>query len=512
MHLLAGTTGLLGLNPGVNGKNQTGHASNGLIDMGSRLELFVDDKLVDHMEKNASFRLHHPVARNVALETDKPWEGNMCFYITVFQDDDLYRMYYKSTHHMLTDGEMQESHDMFICYAESKDGIHWYRPELGLHAFQGSKRNNIIWKGVGPNQNGIHGFAPFKDPNPHARPEAKYKAVGAERRAVKGKKLYAMQSPDGIHWSMMQDEPIIEGFSTDSQNLAFWDSVRKEYRAYVRQTRRTEKGARRDIVTATSKDFIHWTEPQLLDYPGAPDEQLYTNQIIPYYRAPHIFLGFPTRYIQREWSPTIEALPETEHRRLRSSVNTRYGTALTDGLFMSSRDGRTYHRWPEAFLRPGPQQQGNWAYGDNYQNWGLVETPSTRTGAPNELSLYATEGYWRGYSTRFRRYTIRIDGFVSVHAPYSGGEMMTKPLIFSGNRLKMNFATSAAGHIRIEVQDAKARPISGFTLEDSTMMIGDSLDYTARWGNRTDVSELAGRPVRLRFVMRDADLFSIRFV
>ena len=481
------------------------------IEIGSRLELLVDDALLASLHGGAQLRLHHPTPREAVLVTDKPWEGSNCGYVTVFQDGDRYRMYYKANHYNLYDtasqgGHSPESHPLWIAYAESRDGIHWTRPELGLIEFEGSKDSNLLWQGAGPEQHGVHGFAPFRDPNPACEPGARYKAVGGIRRATRGD-LYAMQSPDGIHWSLLQKAPVMRGPQFDSQNLAFWDTVRGEYRAYIRDSR----DGRRDIRTATSADFCHWSEPAWLAYPGAPDEQLYTNQVQPYHRAPHIYLGFPTRYVERPWSPSIEALPELDRRRLRAQFKERYGTALTDGLFMSSRDGTVFRRWGEAFLRPGPQQQGNWAYGDNYQCWGMIETPSCLPGAPRELSFYATEHYWREPATIFRRYTLRLDGFVSLNAPRSGGGFVTKPLTFQGRSLQINFATSAAGYIRVELQDTTGRPIDGFSLVDCHEAIGDAVEREVSWKGSPTLDHLAGKPVRLCIEMSDADLYAFQF-
>ncbi|MBS3764002.1 MAG: hypothetical protein KGZ25_11950 [Planctomycetes bacterium] len=483
------------------------------IDIGSRRELFVDDYLIERMEEGLSLQLHHPVPRGIVLRMDRPWEGNMCGFITVMEDDDRFRMYYKGHKQNLeagtdSNGHMVEAHPLNVCYAESRDGVNWQRPELGLIEFDGTTANNIITEGFGSEQKGVHGFAPFKDPNPAASGDARYKAVGAVRRACSDG-LYAMGSTDGLKWSLLSEEPILEQGKDgkfDSQNLAFWDPVREQYRAYVRQG----GPAGRDIATAMSEDFIHWTDSELLEYPGAPGEQLYTNQITPYPRAPHLLMGFPTRYVEREWSSSIEQLPEREHRRRRSNVRERYGTALTDGLFMTSRDGRTFNRWGEAFMRPGPQLEGNWAYGDNYQAWGMLETDSSLEGAPQELSFYATENYWRQPSA-VRRYSLRKDGFVSVHAPRSGGEVLTKPLIFQGNWMEINFSTSAAGSLKIEIQGADGMPVDGFTVNDCVEQIGDELDRTVKWQNGDDLSELRGKPVRLRIVLTDADLYAIRF-
>ncbi len=89
--------------------------------------------------------------------------------------------------------------------------------------------------------------------------------------------------------------------------------------------------------------------------------------------------------------------------------------------------------------------------------------------------------------------------------------MVSKPLTFDGSRLSLNISTSAAGGARVELQDAAGQPIPGFALADCWEIIGDTLDYTVRWKGGTDVSSLAGRPVRLRVSLRDADLYSLRF-
>jgi len=469
------------------------------VDLGSRLELMVDEFLIGEAKGGAALRLHHPVPREVVMVYDAPWEGTGCGYHTVFRDGDVYRMYYKAWHLHPTQGKLEIPREPIGAYAESTDGIHWTKPNLGIFEFEGSKDNNIIWMGKGG-----HDFTPFKDPNPDCLPGEEYKAVAYGPNPTGA---YAFKSSDGIRWSFLQEAPILTGAAFDTQNLAFWDGLRGEYRAYVRDF----KDGVRGIRTATSKDFRTWSELEWLSYPGAPVEALYTNQIKPYYRAPHLFIGFPSRYIERGWSPSMEALPELEHRRIRASCHLRYGTALTDALLMTSRDGLAFHRWGDAFLRPGLRTRDNWKYGDNYLAWHVVETQSHIDDAPNELSLYATESYWSGTSSQLRRYTLRIDGFASMHAPLSGGEFTTKPLTFDGKDLVLNFATSAAGSIRIEIQDPDGAPLEGFALDDAPEIFGDALDRVAPWEDNRNLSALAGTPIRLRFVMQDADLFSFQF-
>jgi hypothetical protein len=477
------------------------------IAIDSRRELFVDDCLIDKLTGKAELRLHHPVPRELVLEHDAPWEGTGSGYHSVFRDGNLYRLYYKAWHLDVSGGKLNSgAHPLYCCYAESDDGIHWRKPNLGLHEFRGSKANNIVMasgKIDGVSADPGHP-AVFKDENPDCPPEARYKAI---IRSSGPRGLLAMKSPDGIHWSLMNHKPVITDGAFDSQNLAFWDPVRHEYRAYWRIF---TKGVRA-IRTATSNDFLNWGPHADLTYVDSPNEHLYTNQVQAYYRAPHVFIGFPTRYVERGWSDSMRALPELEHREMRAAAHLRYGTALTEGLFMASRDGVQFKRWNEAFLPPGVERQGTWHYGHQYIAWHVVETRSSLEGAPNELSLYACESYWTGNSSALRRYTLRMDGFVSVWAPFSGGQLVTKPITFTGKKLSLNFSTSAAGGMRVELQQPDGRPIPGFMLADCQEVFGDELDRIVTWKGGSDVGRLAGQPVRLLFELRDADLFSFQF-
>ena len=196
------------------------------IAIDARRELLVDDYLIDRFDGRAELRLHQPTPREIVLLFNEPWEGNSCgAYHTVLRDGDRYRMYYIACQQTLK-GEMA-SHPIFTCYAESNDGVHWVKPELGQFEFAGSKKNNIImWKGYDRDSEAI--IVPFKDANPACQPEQRYKAMVNIHSS-----LHALQSSDGIHWSEMSDKAVITKGAFDSQNLAFWDATRHEYRAYA---------------------------------------------------------------------------------------------------------------------------------------------------------------------------------------------------------------------------------------------------------------------------------------
>ena len=366
------------------------------LDIGTRLEPLVDDYLIESMD-NVTQRLHQATAREVALTFDAPWEGNTSCYVTVFKDDDRYRMYYRGSGYNVNDGSYSEQ---YVCYAESTDGFTWTKPELGLVEFEGSKANNIVWEGIGH-----HNFAPFKDTNPNCKPEARYKALASGEK----KGLVAFTSPDAIHWTLVSEEPVITKGAFDSQNLAFYDNVRGHYVDFHRGF----KDGVRHIMTCTSDDFLNWTEPEWVDFGDTPDEHLYTNATVAYPRAPHIFMAFPKRFVPGR-STNVHPIP-----------------GVSDGVFMTSRDGHHWNRWREALIRPG-LQDSRWVNRNNMTAWGMLFLPSALPGTPDEISLYSTEGYYVG-PCHLRRYTIRQDGFVSVHAGGTKGEFITKPLIFAND-------------------------------------------------------------------------------
>ena len=481
------------------------------VKIGSRLELLVDDYLIESMGGAARMTLHRPTPREVVFRTDAPWEGNASSYQSVFQDGGVYKMYYRGGHykHGGAPSHVREPHPWLLCYAESDDGVHWRRPELGIRQWNGSKANNIVLdtEMMAAFEGCPAHTAVFIDRNPECPADQKYKiiAYGAKPRG-----LYALGSPDGLHFRVLSEKAIQTVGAFDSQNLVFWDEARGEYRMYHRGFR---DGALRDILTATSKDILNFPAPEWLQYPGSPAMALYTNQIQPYYRAPHIFMGFPKRYCDRGWSGPMLDLPGQDVRVARARHSRRYGTTVTDAVFMASRDGLHFKRWSEAFIRPGPKLTRSWVYGDNFIFWGMVETASAFGDAPNDLSLYATEGYWEGAYTSVRRYTLRVDGFVSAYAPYSGGEIITKPLVFDGGNLALNVETSAFGSIQVEVQDADGEPIEGYSLEECPPIFCDRLRHVVRWEyTGGDLRPLEGKPIRLRFLLRDADLYAFQFV
>jgi hypothetical protein len=451
------------------------------IDIGSRRELFIDKHLIEKLD-GVSLRLEPPRDEGIVLKFDKPWEGAFCGYTTIIHARGEYRAYYRGNPTAGKDGSPSE----VTCVAVSKDGKTWTKPELGVFEVNGTKANNVVLAGDAPFS---HNFCPMFDTRGGVLATEQYKALAGISRTG----LFAFVSEDGLRWKKLREEPVIPKGAFDSQNVSFWSAREKCYVCYFRVF---VDGVRR-ISRTTSKDFVTWTEPVLMNYGDAPIEHLYTNQTHPYFRAPHIYVGVAARFM-----PGRQVLTAEQAKAV--GVDPRYFKDCSDGVLITTRGGDRYDRtFPEGFLTPGIGAE-NWVSRTNYPALNVVQT------GPNEMSLYVNQNYGQPTS-HLRRYALRLDGFAAAVAPYAGGELVTKPLTFKDTLLRLNFATSAAGGIRVEIQDAAGKPLPGFALADSVETIGNETDRVVRWKAGADVGALAGKPVRLRFVMKDAKLYSFQF-
>lgn len=461
------------------------------INIGSRRELFVDHLLIDELN-NVRLVLNRPRDEGVTLQFDQPWEGLFCGYVTVIKNGDLFQLYYRGRPQRGADGDTGEVY----CYAESSDGISWTKPELDLFPIPGHATNNIVLADAAPV---THNFCPMLDSRPGVSADRRYKAIGGTVHSG----LIAWSSPDGIHWKKWRDEPVISKAMVpyrhmfDSQNLAFWSSKEQKYLCYFR----VFEGGIRRICRSTSDDFLNWTEPVLMGYRHdggeAPIEHLYTNQTSPYFRAPHLYVSIAARFM-----PGRQVLSDEQAKAI--NVDPKYFKDTSDAILMTSRGGDTYDRtFLSGFIRPAIGSQ-NWVSRTNYPALNVVQTGPTR------MSVYLNQDYAQPTS-HLHRYSMRLDGFASAQAAYSGGSLVTRPLTFNGKELAINFGTSAAGSIRIEIQDVDGKAIPGFSLNDAKKQIGNEIERVVTWQQGSDVSAFSGKPVRLRFVIKDADLYSFKF-
>jgi len=442
-----------------------------VLDIGTRRELFVDEFLIDRMEQ-VRLQLYPPVRREVVLEMNATAECPTSAYYNLFEEEGRIRLYYRGN------APQDDSPEQTVHCAESTDGIHFTRLPVNRIALRGSKETSIVYQGGAG-----HNFHVFRDGNPDCKADERYKAVGGEWA-----KLYGFVSPDGLQWRKLQEQPLEISGNFDSLNVAFWDARLGCYRLFSRCGHHNVRA----IQSCTSQDFLHWTIPVPHEYRlDAEPEEYYTNATVLCPGAEHVLLSFPKRFLPAR----TQSIEDADYHYRSDGVS--------DTVFMSSRDGLHWRRFREAWVRPGLERE-NWTHRSNMVACGIAHT------SPLEWSMYISEHY--GWTTnRLRRLAVRPWGFAGIHADFAGGVFTTHPLTFTGAMLRVNAATSAIGSIQVELQDAQGKPIPGYTLGEMPPWFGDDVDAVMRWTNGPDVSRLAGQPVRLHFVMRDADLFALRF-
>lgn len=458
------------------------------LQIGTERQLFLDAYIIGDME-GVEQRLHHPVNEGPVLYFDKPWEGNFSAYCTILKDGPIYKAYYRGVREAGRDGNESET----TCIALSTDGIHWTKPELGLFEVEGSRQNNVVLAHAAPV---THNFSPFIDQNPNAKPDQKYKALGGTKESG----LIAYASPDGIYWTRMQEEPVFTKGVFDSQNVVFWSESEKQYVCYFRTWSDggfSEYKGFRSVSRTTSRDFIHWTDPVKMEFGDTPLEHLYTQQTSPYFRAPQIYVAIGARFM-----PNRQVLTDQQAEAL--NVNPKYFKDCSDAIIMTSRGGNQYDRtFMESYIHPGIGLQ-NWVSRSNYPALNVVQT------GEHEMSVYVNENYAQP-TAHLKRYSMRLDGFASIEAGYDGGSITTHPFVFEGKELEINYSTSAAGSVLVEILDENGRPIPGYSSDDCQEIIGNEISRLVEWKDSSDVSELQGKVVRLKFILKDCNLYSFKF-
>lgn len=460
------------------------------INIDDRRELFLDHSLIDRLD-GAKLKLNvqsldpHSKDQEVTF-SGHPAPGEKTYaYSTVIHEPPTYKLFYRG----FTDKHSGATSETY-CYAESEDGFHFNKPNLGIHEIEETKDNNVFITGV----EGIaHNFSPMLDKKPGVPANQKYKAL-----AGTGPGLKAFASADGIHWDLMSEELIIKApewspHNFDSQNVSFWSEAEQQYVAYFRTWKVGVEGIILDfpqygmrwMSRSVSDDFIHWSEPEEIIPDNDRYEHIYTTQTAPYFRSPHLYVAPCTRFV-----PT----------GLDTFVNT------VDITLMTSRAGSTtFNRtFMESFIRPGLDQR-RWTNRSNYVTHNIVPIDDER------MALYVF-----GIHHTLQRIVLRMDGIASLNAGFGGGELTTKPFVFTGNELEINAATSSVGSVAVELQDENGKAFTGFALDNCVSLNGDQIDWTVGWKRegekvKTDVSEFAGKPIRLRFALQDADVYSFKF-
>lgn len=450
------------------------------MNIGSAKQLFVDNAII---ASSTGIRLTMNPPRKAGekcIVADRPWEGHrVCAYNSVAEDGGIYKMWYDA---IASDGSR------WLCYATSTDGVHWDKPSLGLVEFDGSKDNNIVF----PLEKRSHEpGCVFLDTNPKCSPDARYKMV-CSYDGPAGFGTYVFTSADGLHWRAIGDKPSFR--SSDTGNVAFWDDRIGRYVAYIRTW-----APGRGVGRCETDDLRDFGKEQIVlarDDLDPPDIDLYTNAGVKYSLAEDVYLLFPSAYFH---------YPEPPQGKFSND-------GPLDIRMAVSRDG-VHFTFPDRspYIRLGVK--GSFDDSAMYMATGMIHH------GPELWQYYGGYDFTHGaydvakdkFTGVISRVVQRLDGFVSADAAYGGGELTTVPVILSGSRLELNIETSVAGSAQVEILDEAGKPVPGFALADSDVIKGNYIDRVATWKGRDNVSALAGKPIQLRFVMRDAKLYAFRF-
>lgn len=505
-------------------------AADTVLDIGNRRQLFIDHKFIAS-SNNVRLVVHPPRKTGErSIDTDRPWErGGLGPYSCVMKVGDQYVMWY----HAMDSKQWDSGHtNGSICYATSKDGITWTKPNLGLVAYNGSKENNIVLgHGAGGITLGQDGMMVFADPN--APPGERFRMVcrfgNDNLEGIHSVNLFS--SGDGIHWkpthsAIITYRPETRGHHLDSQNVMFWDDPKRKYVAYVRRNVKDVQPQGRAIARGESDrlgDFPMVQDMQFVLKPDAPDAAHGGMAVVDYYNsaamrypwADDAYFMFPQAYYH--YTPALRDFGKAR------PIN----AGSLDTHFLASRDGVNWERYDrQPFIPIGMRGEP-----DCYSArmiYGVVPDVSGR-----EMYFYYRASDWlHGWDrnesnkkiladaglgatqdvTFLSRVVLRRDGFVSVNADYRGGEFTTPALKFSGKSLKLNINTTATGWARVAILGVEGEPIAGFSLDDCDIIhTANEISRVVKWKRQADVSSLAGKPVRLRISMRNTELYAFQF-
>ncbi len=534
-----------------------------VLDISDKKQVFIDGLF---LEKSFGVKLevHQPVKTDeVAIQCDKPWEkstgdspweARIAGYNSVLFDekDQLYKMWYG-----LLSARPDGILGAMIAYAMSTDGVTWEKPLLGLDDGRFGEKTNIVMGAGASGEEYINDCHCMVFLDPKAEEAERYKMLTRPGEAYPELCIYA--SRDGLHWERKIEKVItyhkefdkdgkhitadfdsdgniinVRDFHLDSQNIIFWDDRIQKYVAYVRKNKQLATGQYRSIARAESDDLHSFPmveamedvlEPDVLDSPVWDEasnremagSDLYTNATIKY-DADNAYYMFPSIYYK--YGPFMKGYAEE------SPMN----AGPVDVGFAASRDGINWHRYDRRpFINLGFREDDDSA--SIYMVHGVVP------GAEGKLYLYSLDtdnlhGANRGDKHQekenrlvakeaflpeknvflIKRHEIREDGFISVRGDYTGGEFITPLLIFEGDRLSLNVDTSAVGMLRVEIQDEYGMAIEGYSLSDCHLIhTANQIKRVVQWNGSSDLSQLSGQVVKLRFTIRNADLYSFTF-
>ncbi|MBD3375356.1 hypothetical protein GF406_10000 [candidate division KSB1 bacterium] len=444
-------------------------------------ELFLND---DHLvESTRNIEIVSAQALKIVSEPvvkqDKPWELDRIGYTNVIYDaeEKLYKMWYhiKTAFFPYEPAGGVPGEELSMCYAISRDGIHWEKPELNVIQHDG-QRTNIVFSGItGMKAGAYFVLKDYSEPDPGKR----YKVL-FNFWDFQGRGLGVGWSPDGIHWQAPHPYTLIQG-GFDTHNIAFWD---KKYGCWVAYTRRWQYG-KRHISRATSPDLFHWSQDVTVEGPDErddPDEDLYTPACFQLKEARNVYI-------------------------MVTGVSNIEENIVTPQLAVS-RDGMDWHRFRKPFIRRG--KPGEWDSGGGYPM--AAEIPSGEDMLFYYIGSKVAHGKDPGAGIGIA--SIKRDRYVGLKAGKDEGLITTQLLALTHHGGKMPDrgvlcvnANAKDGYFKVEILDHNGHPIPGYAAEDCIPLSGDKLEQRVRWQDHRNLYPVLGKPVRLRFYLKNATIY-----
>ena len=436
-----------------------------MIPLGHRIEPFVDSYLIDTMV-GTRFVGNTPQNRGKVVGFENAWEGAGSLGVTVFEDKENIKLYYRGYPRHKSDDESSFQTSCLSVSAKG-DGLSFSPYPVNEIDYNGVAENNIVKM-----DSICHNFAPFYDTNPDCRPDERYKAIGGKKQDGG---IFVFASSDGIHWKSLLDHAVITKGAFDSMNMVFWDDHAKLYRCYSRYY----DDSIRAIQSCVSTDFIHWSAPVHNQYEDGITDQLYTNATRTIPGAEHILISFPMRY-----NPARKKIPAhggSDHWSF---------DGASDMVLMTSRDGVLWNRTLRDAWLAGGLYPHEWTERNFITCGGIIQRE-------DEFLLYVEKNY-RWDDCGIWAYSIPKYRFMSLYSDNNGGQVITKTLKFRSDDLYLNFATSACGCVIVQVLDE----------EENVRYTSDEL-YGNEISSHLHIDGLSGTMGRLVFRLKEASLYAI---
>lgn len=451
--------------------------------------LFLDGAVIESQSGlDQVFHTAKKHSQNPVIKADKPWEGRSAItgpyvYGTVLREKGMFRLWYQ----VLNDGNN-------VAYAESNDGIAWTKPELGLIEFQGSKRNNLVVADRHPEITGGHCHNPGVIQRPNANdPQKRYALYGFDGEAGHARVAF---SHDGLRWK----------YDPSTKARALFDSsdvvnfCRDPYLSRYFATWKTRNRRGRAVGVAWSDDGLNWTKPYdgpvfVADDQDPDDTQIYGMPAFPYQG---MYIGLPWIYRARYFkygSYSVNKLLEAQEDSPRTM----------DTQLAWSWDLINWTRPPERrpFIPRG--DSGTW-------DDGMIVTARAPVIVDDRLFFYygGMDGLHDGKNVHaaIGLATLRLDGFCSMKAGEQEGWLISKREPFHEPEVTINARTRPDGFVTAEILDRHNRVLPGFSRKECQSFIGDSVRAVLRWRNARFPVCTRRDDYKLRFWLKNAELFS----